>query len=120
MTAQLLEANGIATVVIGSALDIVSHAMAPRFYYNDIPLGNPLGHPYNAGEHYKSVSEALKMVVDPSAPHLVCSEIQWQKGDAWRENFMKVDDSNREVLKKMGVQNRLKRRQDALLLSTRE
>jgi D-proline reductase (dithiol) PrdB len=119
LTAKVLEKNGIATVIIGSALDIVSYAMAPRYYHNDIPLGNPLGHPYNEEEHHKSVSEALHMVVDPSAPHLLLSEMLWKEGDAWRENYMKVDDSNSALLKEMGIQNRLKRRQDALLLSTK-
>ncbi|MFT7685593.1 MAG: D-proline reductase (dithiol) PrdB [Candidatus Azotimanducaceae bacterium] len=120
MTARLLEENGIATVIIGSALDIVSYCMAPRFYYNDIPLGNPLGHPYDKEEQFKSVREALEMVADSSAANIHHSGIRWQGGDAWRENYMKVDDSNREELKQQGVQNRLDRRDNALLLSKKK
>ena len=41
-----LEANGIPTVIIGSALDVVEHCGVPRFYFTDFPLGNPCGHPW--------------------------------------------------------------------------
>ena len=116
----MLEKNGIATVVIGSALDIVTYCKAPRFYFNDIPLGNPLGHPYNKEEQYGCVKAALEMIKNPSAPSVLQSEIRWHDGDAWRDNYMKVDDSNRARLKELGVHNRLDRRQDAERLAESE
>ena len=39
--ARHLEANGIPTVVMGCAKDIVEHVAVPRFLFSDFPLGNP-------------------------------------------------------------------------------
>ena len=43
LVARHLEANGVATVVMGCAKDIVEHAAVPRFLFNDFPLGNSAG-----------------------------------------------------------------------------
>src|SRR5206468_12712168 len=47
MVARHLEANGIATVVMGCAKDIVEHAAVPRFLFSDFPLGNSAGKPHD-------------------------------------------------------------------------
>ena len=47
LTARHLEANGLPTVVIGSARDIVEQAGVARFLFSDFPLGNPCGIPYD-------------------------------------------------------------------------
>lgn len=111
MTARALEENGIATVVIGSAIDIVTHCGVPRYLHNDIPLGNPLGHPYESDQHLDCVARALMMVRDESEPTVKKSHLKWQNGEAWRDNYMRVDDSNREKLKMMGEENRRRRRE---------
>ena len=46
LVARHLEANGLPTVIIGSALDVVEHCGVPRFLFTDFPLGNPCGHPW--------------------------------------------------------------------------
>jgi D-proline reductase (dithiol) PrdB len=40
LAARYLEANGIPTVIMGCAKDIVEFAGVPRFLFNDFPLGN--------------------------------------------------------------------------------
>ena len=45
LVARHLEANGIATVVVGSARDIVEECGVARFLFSDFPLGNPCGKP---------------------------------------------------------------------------
>jgi hypothetical protein len=47
LVARHLEANGIATVVMGCAKDIVEHAAVPRFLFSDFPLGNSAGRPHD-------------------------------------------------------------------------
>ena len=47
MTARTLEQNGISTIVIGSAWDILERCGTPRVLYNDLPLGNPVGKPFD-------------------------------------------------------------------------
>ena len=48
LAARMLEENGIATVVMGCAKDIVEHVGVPRFLFSDFPLGNAAGRPKDA------------------------------------------------------------------------
>ena len=48
LAARHLEANGIPTVVIGSARDIVEECGVARFLFSDFPLGNGAGKPREA------------------------------------------------------------------------
>jgi hypothetical protein len=43
LAARHLEENGIATVVMGCAKDIVEFVGVPRFLFSDFPLGNATG-----------------------------------------------------------------------------
>ena len=45
LAARHLETNGIATIVMGCAKDIVEHVGVPRFLFSDFPLGNAAGRP---------------------------------------------------------------------------
>ena len=45
LAARTLEDNGIATIVMGCAKDIVEHVGVPRFLFSDFPLGNAAGRP---------------------------------------------------------------------------
>ena len=45
LAARHLEENGIATVVMGCAKDIVEYCGVPRFLFSDFPLGNAAGRP---------------------------------------------------------------------------
>ena len=57
LVARHLEANGISTVVMGCAKDIVEHAAVPRFLFSDFPLGNSAGKPHDraiAGLHLRA------------------------------------------------------------------
>ena len=49
LAARLLEADGIATVVMGCAKDIVEYVGVPRLLFSDFPLGNAAGRPNDAG-----------------------------------------------------------------------
>jgi D-proline reductase (dithiol) PrdB len=60
LVARHLEAGGIPTVIIGSALDVVEHCGVPRFYFTDFPLGNPCGHPWQSDMQREIVRQALK------------------------------------------------------------
>src|SRR4030095_9559329 len=46
LIARYLEANGIATVVMGCALDIVERCGVPRFLFRDFPLRHSAGRPF--------------------------------------------------------------------------
>lgn len=109
MTARELESHGIATVIIGSGLDIVEKCGVPRYLHNDIPLGNPLGHPYAAAEQRASVASALQLVEQATAPTIRFGKLKWRGGETWRVNYMKIDETNRETLRLAGIENRRSR-----------
>ncbi|MDH3643616.1 MAG: hypothetical protein OES38_16050, partial [Gammaproteobacteria bacterium] len=68
LVARHLEANGIPTVIIGSALDIVKHCGVPRFVFTDFPLGNPCGKPYEADMQQQIVSAAMELLDEAERP----------------------------------------------------
>ena len=111
MTARTLEAGGISTVIIGAALDIVTWCGVPRYVFNDLPLGNPLGPPFDRQTHDRSVDIALSLLESATSPQVIDTGITWPGDENWKDNYMRVDASNRALLKRMGEENRRKRRQ---------
>ncbi|MEJ6592363.1 MAG: hypothetical protein QNL99_10335 [SAR86 cluster bacterium] len=109
MTARALEQAGICTVIIGSALDIVSHCGVPRYLHNNLPLGNPMGKPFDTKMQATTLRLALDLVISATAPVIQHTPFRWSESEAWRENYMRVDDSNREALRLAGEQNRQER-----------
>ena len=68
LVARHLETNGIPTVIVGSALDIVEHCGVPRFYFTDFPLGNPCGHPWQPEMHREILRQALSLFETAKTP----------------------------------------------------
>ena len=102
LAARHLEANGISTVICGSARDIVEQASVPRFLFTDFPLGNPMGKPYDQEMQRSITGMGLDLLEDARFPRTtVQTPFSWGD-DAWRTGFMRVDDSNRELLRRAG------------------
>ena len=68
LVARHLEANGIPTVVIGSARDIVEECGVARFLFTDFPLGNPCGRPWDREMQCDIVARSLSLFETASAP----------------------------------------------------
>ena len=62
LVARHLEANGIPTVIVGSALDIVENCGVPRFLFTDFPLGNPCGPPWRQDLQRTIAGQALDLL----------------------------------------------------------
>ena len=60
LVARHLEANGIPTVVMGCAKDIVEHAGVARFLFSDFPLGNSAGRPHDVASQAQTLELALR------------------------------------------------------------
>jgi D-proline reductase (dithiol) PrdB len=104
-----LEANGMPTVIVGSALDIVEYCAVPRFLFVDFPLGNPCGKPWHRDMQLRIVRQALSMF--ESATHAMTTERspeQWGD-DSWRARYMEVTADNRSALAQMGEDLRHRR-----------
>ncbi len=114
LVSRHLEANGLPTVIIGSALDVVEHCGVPRFLFNDFPLGNPVGHPWKADMQREVVETALRLLETASGPRTtVVSRFAWKEDDpGWRERYGKVDPAERDRLIAVGEARR--RRQQEL------
>jgi len=92
LVARHLEANGIATVVIGAARDIVEHCGVPRFVFTDFPLGNPCGKPYDAAMQRAIVDLALDLFETARAPRTtVQAPYVWSEDQSWRDGFMRIE-----------------------------
>ena len=107
LIARHLEANGIATVVIGSALDIVTHCGVARYLHVDFPLGNPCGKPYDKPMHQAILKQALALFETATAANTVeRTPFVWSEDNSWRDVYARVDDSNRERLRALGEERR--------------
>ena len=111
LVARHLEANGIPTVIIGSAKDIVEHCGVPRFVFSDFPLGNPCGHPWNADMQTATVRLALSLLDTATEPRTtVRSPFEWKDDPGWRERYNRVRPEDRERLLALGEARRKARK----------
>lgn len=92
LVANHLESTGIATVVIGSARDIVEECGVPRFVFVDHPLGNPVGRPWEPDEQRAILALALDLVDAAPAPRTTVAAPTVWPDDGWRDRFMAIDD----------------------------
>jgi len=104
LVARHLEANGIPTVIIGSALDIVEHCGVPRFVFSDFPLGNPCGHPWDKHMQTATLCLALEVLATASGPCTTLrSPFEWKAEDPeWRERYNRIRPEDRERLLAIG------------------
>ena len=58
-----LEAAGIPTVIMGCAKDIIEYVGAPRFLFNDLPLGNGAGFAHDQASQDLAARMAADLLV---------------------------------------------------------
>lgn len=115
LVARHLEANGIATVVIGSARDIVEECGVPRFLFSDFPLGNPCGKPWDVEMQHRIVGFALDLLESATLPRTtVQTPIIWSEDTYWKERYARVDPTQAEKLRQLGEVRRALQRQAKL------
>jgi hypothetical protein len=91
LVARHLEANGISTVVMGCAKDIVEHAAVPRFLFSDFPLGNSAGKPHDAASQAFTLDLALKVLEAAPGPQTtVQSPLRWSEDASWKRDYNNV------------------------------
>lgn len=106
LVARHLEANGVSTAVMGCARDIVEECGVARFVFTDFPLGNPCGKPWDAEMQSSIVGSALNLLDRAWMPRTtIQTPFRWDN-DAWRDAFMRIDESNREALAQEGEERR--------------
>jgi D-proline reductase (dithiol) PrdB len=107
LVARHLEANGIPTVVVGSARDIVEECGVARFLFSDFPLGNPCGKPWDSEMQRHIVGFALDLLESATLPRTsVQTPFIWSEDVAWKENYARVDPAEQEKLRELGEARR--------------
>jgi len=88
LVARHLEANGLPTVIMGAAKDIVEHCGVPRFLFTDFPLGSAAGRPFDAESQAFTLELALRVLeTAPAARTTVQSPLRWSDDPAWKLDF---------------------------------
>ena len=106
LVSRHLEENGMATVVVGCARDIVEECGVARFVFTDFPLGNPCGMPGDPAMQSAILGIALDLLARAWVPRTTVQTPYRWPGDEWRDAFMRVDDSNRAALARAGEERR--------------
>ena len=110
LVSRQLEADGIPTVILGSARDIVEHCGVARFVFTDFPLGNPCGKPYDAAMQRRIVGYGLDLLESATVPRTtVQTPFVWSDDPSWRANYMQLDAEVRERLRAVGAATRERR-----------
>ena len=88
LVARHLEANGIPTVVIATARDIVEQCGVPRLVFIDFPLGNPCGLPFDVDMQSRILEMALGLLETADEPRTtVVAPYSWPAGEKWKESI---------------------------------
>ena len=92
LAARMLEANGIATVVMGCAKDIVERVGVPRFLFSDFPLGNAAGRPCDPASQAETLELALRLLETATAPRTTMqSPLVWNGDPDWKQDYCNIE-----------------------------
>jgi D-proline reductase (dithiol) PrdB len=99
VAARQLEGNGISTVVMGCAKDIVEVVGVPRFLFSDFPLGNSAGRPKDRESQAFTLDLALSILESAPAPRTtVQSPLKWSADPDWKLDYCNIDRLSTEEI----------------------
>ncbi len=99
LIARSLEENGIPTVIMGCAKDIVENCGVPRFLFSDFPLGNSAGKPNDPSSQAFTLDLALRILETAiGARTTVQSPLRWNEDGRWKIDFSNVEQMSEEEL----------------------
>jgi hypothetical protein len=102
LVARHLEANGIPTVVMGCAKDIVEHAAPPRFLFSDFPLGNSAGRPHDTASQDQTLELALRLLEAASGPLTTMqSPLRWNADGKWKLDYLNLGQISEVELQRL-------------------
>src|SRR5262245_52636616 len=91
LAARMLEENGISTIIMGCAKDIVEYVGVPRFLFSDFPLGNAAGRPNDHPSQSFTLDLALKILESAPAPRTtVQSPWVWSTNADWKLDYCNI------------------------------
>ena len=101
LAARMLEENGIATVVMGCAKDIVERVGVPRFLFSDFPLGNAAGKPRDRESQALTLELALRLLETARAPRTTeQSPLVWSDDPDWKLDYCNIERLSAEEIRR--------------------
>src|SRR5467141_3052222 len=101
LAARHLEENGIATIVMGCAKDIVEYCGVPRFLFSDFPLGNAAGRPQDPQSRAFTLELALQVLeAAPAARTTVQSPLRWTADPSWKLGYSNIARLSAEEIRR--------------------
>ena len=92
LVARHLEGEGISTVCLVSALDIVQSVNPPRAAFLDYPLGHTAGRPGDPAEQYAVARRALGCLEAMTAPGSIQTlPFRWSEDEQWKRDIHEKD-----------------------------
>ena len=99
LAARAVEAAGIPTVVMGSALDIVERVGVARFLFSDFPLGNSAGRPNDSASQDRTLQMALDLLERADGLRTTFhSPLVWPGPADWRDDYSNPDKLSQEEI----------------------
>jgi hypothetical protein len=99
LAARHLEANGIPTVIMGCAKDIVEYCGVPRFLFSDFPLGNSAGRPFDVESQRQTLELALQVLESaPGARTTMQSPVRWSEDASWKCDYLDLTKLSPEMI----------------------
>lgn len=99
LIARHLEANGIPTVIMGCAKDLVEFCGVPRFLFSDFPLGNAGGRPHDVPSQAFTMELALKVLESAIGPRTtVQNPLRWSENPDWKLDFSNIEQLSAEEI----------------------
>jgi hypothetical protein len=102
LAARHLEANGVATVILGCARDIVEYCGVPRFLFSDFPLGNAAGRPHDPASQEQTLLLALALLQNVITPRTTWqSPLIWHGAPDWKRDYANAECLSPEELMRL-------------------
>jgi hypothetical protein len=80
LIARAIEADGIPTLILGSALDILSSGRPPRIQFLNYPLGFSAGAFLDPDNQYQVMRAALRGFDEMTEAGIVALDFSWEAG----------------------------------------
>ena len=86
LVSRYLEENGVPTVVMAAARDIVEHCGVARMLHVDFPLGSPCGEPFQVEQQREALELAFQLLETADGPRTtVQAPFKWSEGEEWKD-----------------------------------
>jgi len=101
LAARTLEENGVSTIVMGCAKDIVEYVGVPRFVFSDFPLGNAAGRPNDPTSQTLTLDLTLSVLESAQAPRTtVQSPLVWSASPDWKLDYSNIERLTPEEIRR--------------------